>query len=115
MRHMQCSGTDIDSLKDGEFHQFRSSLDSEMKRLQSCGAGSQAEVIFEDEEVILWKEGLLGNSSPQILLNSMVFYCGLCFALCSGKEYWQLRHSPCQIELVETSEQRLYIRYTEDI
>ena len=80
MRHLRCSRRDIDILKDAEFHEFRASLDSEMKRLQSCRIGSQkrqAEVISEEEEEILWKKRLLGNSSPQVLLDTIVFYCGL--------------------------------------
>ena len=44
----------------------------------------------------------------------MVFYCGLYFALRSGKEHRQLRHTPCQIEVVERPGERAFLRYTED-
>ena len=45
----------------------------------------------------------------------MVFYCGLYFALHSGKEHGQLHSTPCQIKLVELPRQRPHLRYTEDI
>ena len=38
---------------------------------------------------------------------------GLYFALRSGDEHWQLRHSPCQIQLIEKPGERPYLLYTE--
>ena len=89
---------------------FKASLDSEM---QSKGAGSpkrQAEILTEEEGDHLWKEGLLGDGSPQSLLNSMVFYNGLYFALQIGKEHRQLRSRTCQITLVENPGEKAYFK-----
>ena len=89
-----------------------------MKRLQSLGKGSkkkQAEVLTEEEENTLWEKGLLGDSSPQSLLDTMVFYNGLYFALRSGKEHRQLQRSPCQIEVIETQGKKPYLKYMEDV
>ena len=104
MRHLRQSGRVIDLFRDAAFTDFRALLDSEMKCLQRAGVGSvkrQAEIISVDEENSMWELGLLGDGTPQTLLDTMVFYCGLCFALRSGKEHRQLRRSPCQIELVK--------------
>ena len=68
-----------------------------------------------EEEETLWQKGLLGDSTPHVLLDTMVYYCGLYFALCNGKEHWQLRNSPCQIEVVERTGERPYLRYTKDV
>ena len=104
MRHLQLSGKpSINYFTDTDFPHFKASFDSEMKWLQSKGAGShkrQAEVLTEEEET-LWTKGLLGDSSSQTLLDTMVFYSGLYFALRSGKEHCQLCSHPCQISIVE--------------
>ena len=89
-----------------------------MKRLQACGLGAkkrQAEVITHEEEEKLWESGQLGDSTPQQLLDTIVFCCGLFFALRSGKEHRQLRRTPPQIELIERPGERAYLRYREDV
>jgi hypothetical protein len=75
-----------------------------MKRLSREGVGSkkkQAEIITEEEQELLWVKGVLGDETPQCLLDTMIFYNGLCFALRSGQEHRQLCHKPCQIEVVD--------------
>lgn len=87
-----------------------------MKRLQRSGIGSkrrQAEPLTLEEEELLWKKGLLGSSNPQTLLDTILFMNGIYFALRSGAEHRQLRHDPCQIELVERPGERAYLRYTD--
>ena len=119
MRYLRWNGQpSIDFFCDSDFADFKASLDAEMKRLQSEGTGSktqQAEVLTEAEEELLWQRGLLGDATPQTLLDTMVFFNGLYFALQSGKEHRQLRTKPCQIEVVEHPGERAYLKYTEDI
>ena len=90
-------------------------LDSEMKRLQRAGLGSQkkkAEPLTEEEEEVLWNKGNLGCKTPQALVDTVLFMNGVYFALRSGSEHRQLRSEPCQIEV---EGQRSYLKYTEDI
>ena len=56
---------------DCKFSCFQSLLDSEMKRLRSMGTyqRKKAEVIGIEQEDMLWKKGLLGDHSPQALLD----------------------------------------------
>ena len=118
VRYLRSNGhPSLDIFKDSAFAEFRSSLDAEMKRLQAKGLGSkqrQAEPITEDEEDLLWEKGLLGDHTPDALLNTVVYMNGLYFALRSGKEHRNLRHSPSQIEIVERDGERPYLLYTED-
>ena len=119
MRYLRWNGKpNIDLFKDPEFREFRDSLDAEMKRLQREGLGTkkkQAEVISEEEEDLLWQNGLLGEEDPKMLLNTVIFYNGLYFALRSGQEHRQLRLNPCQIEVIRKPGETPFLRYKEDV
>ena len=67
MRHVREINPSIDFFKDSIFSDFRKTLDGEMKRIRSTGAGTkkkQAELITSDEEEKLWSSGTLGDHSP---------------------------------------------------
>ncbi len=90
----------IESCCDG----FRKTLDGQMKRLRSLGHGvvvRQAEPVTTEEEEKLWQEGLLGDHSPQTLLDTILFSCGLAFAMRSGEEHRSLQLP--QFKLVESA------------
>jgi len=83
-------GHPLDIYSDQSFNFFRKVLDSEMKDLQVAGIGvkpKQADPTIFSEEEKLWQEGLLGDNSPCVLVDTLVFMCGLYFALCSGHEH----------------------------
>ena len=87
-----------------------------MKRIQQKGSGTKkrkAEPLTEEEEV-LWEKGVLGDHSPQSLLNTIIFMNGLYFALRSRKEHRDLRFQPSQICLIERDGERSYLEYTVD-
>ena len=108
----------IDFFKDAEFAGFRGVLDAEMKRLQSKGLGSshkQAEPLTMEDEELLWEKKILGDHIPESLLNTMIYMNGLYFALRSGDEHRNIRHNPCQIQVIERPGERAHLRYTEDI
>ena len=94
-RHLRLvkPGCSIDFLSGGSFHRVRCVLDAKMKLLKKSGVGvskKQAEIITYEEEDVLWRKGLLGEGSPKVLLNTMVWMCGLFFALRSGAEHCSL-------------------------
>ena len=105
MRYLHVNGRpSTDFFKDAEFASFRQTLDAEMKRLKSAGLGSQpkqTEPLSEEDEEKLWQAKVLGDHSPQALLNTMIYMNGVYFALRSGIEHGQLRHKPCQIQVMD--------------
>ena len=84
---------EIDIFKCVGFSWFRMILDSEMKRLQTSGIGTAQKktkpITFEDEE-ILWRKRILGDSTPQSLLDTMVYMNRLYFVLYGGQEHRNL-------------------------
>ncbi len=61
MHHIRCTQASIDFFTGIEFTEFRKTLDGKMKLLQKKGIGGlakKAEVITEDEEELLWSQGL---------------------------------------------------------
>ena len=90
-----------------------------MKRLQITEIGSkqkQAELLTRKDVELLWEKKLLGNSTPQSLLDTTV-YSMVHILLCeAGKKIanYTVRHHPTQIKVVENPGERPHLVYTED-
>ena len=116
-RHLREHGNEgIDLFSDPEFRFLKSVLDSKMKKLRARGIGTtkkQAEPLSPEEEEMLWEKDLLGDKDPQTLLDTMLWMCGIYFALRSGQEHRNLR--PAQIELTESAGESAYVVYHEDV
>jgi len=105
----------VNFFTDVELRGFQKSLDVEMKRLGSEVIGvtrKGAEPISVKEEGELWEKGILGDCFPQVLLDTMVYCCGVYFALRSGKEHRSLKVT--QLQLFEPPGERPYVCYTEN-
>lgn len=116
LRYIRELKPSVDFFKDKEFAGLRCTLDAEMKSLKAQGYGTvskQAEPLTTEEEEKMWVTGTLGDHTPQSLLDTMVFMCGLYFALRSGQEHRSLRME--QICLVEPPGQASFLVYTENV
>ncbi len=82
----------------GRFQVFRKVLDAEMKVLHACISEDHAKKVAKaeraaitvEEEKQMWSAGVLGESSPETLLNTLYFYIGKLFGL-RAKEHRILR------------------------
>ncbi len=109
MRQIRKYCPELNFFTQPEFTGFKKTLDAEMKRLKAGGAGlkkKRVEPISLEEEEILWQTGLLGSATPQTLLHTMVFMCGVYFALRSGQEHRDLQC--CQIKVNEAGNGLVY-------
>ena len=107
-------GEPLDIYRDANFNYFRSAFDSVLKNLHEKGIGIEkkwAQIITRDIEEKLWSNGCLGGSSPQQLLDSLVFGFGLNFALRSNRGHCSL--CPDMLQLVQPNDSVAYIIYTE--
>ena len=114
-RYIRQDRPEINIYKSPTFAGFQKTLDGEMKRLRSTGLGvrrRQAEPITIEEENLLWERGLLGDHTPQVLLDTMLFLCGIHFALRSGEEHRSLQVS--QLELIFPPDSPAHLVYTEN-
>ena len=75
----------------------------------------KAGVITVEMEEKLWESGILGDHSPQVLVDTVLYLIGLNFALRSGEEHCHLCHFPSQISVVNTEGTIPYIKYCKDI
>ena len=114
LRYVRDRVPELDIFKQPSFSGFQKTLDAEMKRLRACGMGSapkRAEPITLSEENSLWDQKILGAHSPRALVDTMVYMCGLYFALRSESEHRQLRNS--DIEVIERPGEVGYVMYNE--
>lgn len=96
----------LDIYKDPGFSFFRGALDSVLKELHRSGIGTvkkQAEVVSCETESRFWEDGILGDDSPQKLLDTLIYVLGLNLALRSGKEHRDLR--PSMFEVIQSGEE----------
>lgn len=116
LRYLRINGREqIDFFQDVTFKPMLAALDNKMKNLKSSGIGvtkKQAEPISETEEELLWKQGLLGDTNPGVLSDTMIWMCGLFFALRGGAELRDVKRQ--QIKLVESPDGS-YLEYQENV
>ena len=108
----------VNILTDTRFFQVRQVLDSEMRRLRGQGLGAKLKKVnplTNDDEDVLWQKSALGDHTPQCLLDTLIFYIGMNFALRTGDEHRCLRFYPCQIEVKQDENGQQYLLYTEDV
>ncbi len=94
MRHLCHYCPELNFFTQPVFSEFKKTLNAEMKRLKASGSGvsiKRAELFNQAEEDILWQQGILGSTSPQTVLDSIVFMCGLYFAIRSGQVHRDLQ------------------------
>ena len=74
MRHLGWNGrSQVNLFRDCDLHDFRTLLYAEMKRLQREVVGAkkrQAKVLTEANEELMWSEGLLGDTTPELARHS---------------------------------------------
>lgn len=85
-RHIRIAGNhpQVDFFKQPLFNDVRQTLDAMMKKLTEEGLETEkkkAEIITEEVEDLLWNSALLGDSTPQVLLDTIVYCNGVYFAL----------------------------------
>jgi len=103
-RAMRAAGKiDINFFDGKEFAPLCDFTDGELKRLNSTGKyvnKKRADIIRAEME-ILWQKGLLSDHTLQVLVNTLVYLMGLCFALRSVGDHRRLIHYPSHVQLVE--------------
>ena len=114
-RYIRQDRPEINIYKSPTFAGFQNTLDGKIKPLRSTGLGvsrRQAEPITIEEENLLWERGLLGDHTPQVLLDTMLFLCWIHFALRSGEEHRSLQVS--QLKLIFPHDSPAHLVYTQE-
>ena len=94
--------TEVNFLRDPEFHDLRKILDSYYRNLHQEGVGCSSkstELTTEDVEKF-WRSRVLNPDTPQGLLNCVFFLNGKNFCLRGGQEHRELKVSQLKREVV---------------
>ncbi len=98
---------------DKSFPVSKSALARKKKELKSLGKGNRpnrAQCLTDQEEELLWERGALGDSTPDVLRNTMWFLCTKLLGFRGKHESEQLLWSDLKIETSELGE---YIEFNE--
>lgn len=108
----------IDLFKQDDFRHFRSILDAACIESSRQGIGickKQAEVITATEEELLWTKKALGGHTSRALIDTLVFYNGLHFALRSGKEHRDLNIDQIKVKEPNENTEFYVLEYHENV
>lgn len=117
--YLHIYGCYLKFLDDPYFVSLRNGLDNRMKFLASQGyycCRQKAEAIDAEDEMDMWEKGILGDSNPQQLLETVLYMLGVHFALRAGKEHRALRLGDRSQFMVrfDKGANLFYLEYTED-
>ena len=101
-------------MSDSKFCPLKDVLDAKMKSLTCAGIGlerNKAESISIEEEESLWHKGLLGDMTPDVLRDTIVYMCGLYFALHGGTELRGLKVQQITVHKLPNGDE--YLKYHE--
>ena len=72
---------------------MHSIIDAYFRQLRVEGVGTVASLISKEEENALWDNGVLGDDTPERLLNAVFYYNGKNLRLRGGTEHRSLKLS----------------------
>ena len=79
--HLKSQYSKFNLFEDDEFREARAALDSVMKERSASGLGASSrkstEIISESEENMLCDNGVLGDDTPQKLVDTMLYLTGM--------------------------------------
>ena len=93
-RYIRGKGKDVNFQTDFAFRVLRQTLDAKMKCLAKSGVGihpKKADVITDEQEELLWTKNILGDDTPQKLLDTVFYLNGIGFCLRGGEEHHSLQ------------------------
>ena len=102
---------------DPEFFVLKNTVDNRMKDLSAEGLIApriQAEPLSTDELNILWDKGILGDSNPTQLLETLVLLTGTQFAMRAAKEHYDMKVNQIQVYFDSDIGQK-YLFYHENV
>lgn len=117
--YLHMAGRMIKFFDDVDFQEVVYVLDNQMKYLASQGYTApreKAQTIEVDDEEKMWQEGVLGDSNPKQLVDTLLYSFGVHFALRAVKEHKSLRvGARSQFAIRYDREVNCeYLEYTED-